>query len=159
MRNTNGVRGFRFVLPCLELLEERVVLDDRSAGIRGINSRFLTTVAGMSLTGNSFIDVAGGDNVTIGQIEKGRPNDPKIDTISHPDVRPWEVFFRDAPAAPDSNIESHALSVAGVMIAEGISDTGVARNAVLYASATGESSATEQYVVLVPFPVRKFRVS
>src|SRR5437016_4263718 len=79
----------RFVPNC-EPLEQRVLLDDNSAGPRGIDAR------GLGFTGQG---------VYIGQVESGRPGlrgtaDLPFDSNanSHPDVRPDAVFRRNLPA-------------------------------------------------------------
>jgi hypothetical protein len=41
----------KFFRPALEILEERVVLDDTSASLLGVNARFLTTPTGTVLDG------------------------------------------------------------------------------------------------------------
>src|SRR4051812_764049 len=90
-----------------ERLEERVALDNNSAGPNGINA----TVLGLT-----------GQGVTVGQVETGRPGmrtgGPRDNNAnSHPDVTPAGVFLRNGPAVANQDITPHATEVAGVMIA------------------------------------------
>ncbi|MCI0642854.1 MAG: S8 family serine peptidase [Gemmataceae bacterium] len=105
-------------------------MDDSSAGYLGVNARSLTSHSGVVLTGN---------NISIGQVENGRPHDPQHDTFSHPDVDPAWVFVRES-AAGSSSRDSHATGVAGVMIANGTRNKGIAPNASLYSSASGSAA-------------------
>jgi len=84
-----------------------------SIGPNGINSASL-----LGLTG------AG---VGIGQVEPFRPGIPGTDSAanSNPDVQPTGVFVRDGAAAPNMNIDEHALQVAGVMISTDMVDSDV----------------------------------
>src|SRR5262245_22233533 len=77
--------GYRFV-PRLESLEQRIVLDDSSAGAGGILARNLTLADGVTiLTGNG---------IAIGQVEPERPGKPGYDSPANynPDVRPFASF-------------------------------------------------------------------
>ena len=126
----------------LEVLEDRVLLDDSSAGISGINARNLTTAGGAALTGSGL---------AIGQVEMGRPGDVDIPDNAanrNDDVNPFQGFYREANATPNdyTGVEGgHATRVAGVMIANGAADTGVAPQAKLYASADDESATQQKY--------------
>src|SRR5438132_328565 len=97
----------RFFRPTLEVLEERCVLDDASAGYFGINARFLTTPAGTLL--NTHLS-----NIAIGQVEGGRPSKPTLDSASHSDVTPRWVFKVEDSAVANQNTTDHATAVAGV---------------------------------------------
>jgi len=114
------------VLQC-ELLEERVVLDSDSAGPNGIAARALN----LTLTGN---------NVRIGQVEQGRVgmrvrNGAAFDMTYHKDVTPADVFLKAGAPIVNEDVRPHPGRVAGVMIADGATDQGVARSALLYSSA------------------------
>jgi hypothetical protein len=130
----------RSCFPSLEVLEDRIALDDTSAGINGINARCLTTPGGTILTGSG---------IAIGQVEVPRPGKPGFDATdySNPDVIPAGVYRQNGPATPDTTepVETlgHSERVAGVMIANGAADKGVAPQAAHHASAimTGMSEA------------------
>ena len=122
----------RRALPELEVLEERIALDAASAGVNGINALGLTTPDGTVLTGKG---------VLIGQVEPGRPGMFPLDryTYWNPDVVPAGVFLNDGAATAGKNVNNHAVEVAGVLIANGVTNKGVAPGASLYASAaTGD---------------------
>src|SRR5262245_65608325 len=123
-----GRRRPTSVVPRLEVLEERVVLDDTSAGVRGINARAIRTPDQVVLTG---------EDVRIGQMEGGRPGKPGFDNTdkSNSEVRPAAVYLGVNNAVADQNVNNHAETVAGVMIANGARDSGVSPKASLYASA------------------------
>jgi hypothetical protein len=114
-------------------LEERLVLDDSSAGVNGVNARGLTTAGGAALNGTM---------IGIGQVEIVRPGKPGFDNAanSNPVVVPIEVYRRDGPAVANQDTQDavggHATAVAGVMIANGATNKGVAAAARLFASAT-----------------------
>src|ERR1043165_9378052 len=134
----------------VERLEDRLVLDNHSAGVPGIQA-LGNYEYGTELTGN---------NVHIGQIEVGRPGkgpglngDPAYDgaDLSHIHVRPEQVMYRaggrtgpDSPLIADNDF--HATKVAGVMIATDAYDHndilpvewGVASDALLHSSALGQ---------------------
>ncbi|MCI0640573.1 MAG: carboxypeptidase regulatory-like domain-containing protein [Gemmataceae bacterium] len=130
----NGKKAL-FFLPQVESLELRIVLDERTAGLFGINARLLTTPSGVALTGS---------DTAIGQVEIGRPNNPLLDAINHRHVRPQGVYYKDGPSFAGRNIRPHALQVAGVMIANGPTNTGIARDARLFSSASGVELFTVQ---------------
>jgi len=118
-------------VPGLEVLEERVVLDDSSAGEFGIMARDLRMADG--------IRRLNGANIAIGQIEIGRPGVPGFDNAanSHADVEPTGVYRVNGAATANraDELRPHALAVAGVMIANGAANKGVAPEAHLYSSA------------------------
>src|SRR4051794_1463242 len=75
-RNAGRKLTCQWMMPRLEHLEERIALDDNSAGANGINARNL------GLTGQG---------IHIGQVEFGRPGLKAIgdnNNNSHPDVTP-----------------------------------------------------------------------
>src|SRR4051794_2756854 len=100
------------VVPRLQVLEDRVVLDDTSAGIRGINARNIQTPDRVVLTGK---------DVAIGQLESGRPGKPGFDNAnrSNHEVRPAAVYRGANNAVANEDVNNHAETVAGVMIANG----------------------------------------
>lgn len=80
----------------VQYLEERVVLDDSSAGVIGVNARNLMSAVGVLLNGV---------NQGIGQVEGLRPGRPPVAGMpgddpdhSHPDVIPEGVWQRDGVA-------------------------------------------------------------
>lgn len=109
-------------------------MSDQSAGPNGINARNLQTPGGLVLTGLG---------IGIGQAETGRPGLRFLpgganfddNDHSHPDVTPAAVFFRNGNAVANRNVTDHAVKVAGVMIANGAANKGVAPDAKLFASA------------------------
>ncbi len=122
--------------PQIEGLEDRVLVDATSTGATsGIHSRDLYQADGTTLLT--------GSGIGIGQVEDGRPgkwDGPPMDDgdNSHPDVKPTEVFKRNGAAIANQNTQhqnGHGEKVAGVMIANGPADKGVAPEAKLYASA------------------------
>jgi len=126
----------------LEALEDRVVLDDNSAGPFGINAR----ATGLT-----------GQGVHIGQIENGRPGlrgaMTDNDQNSHSHVTPAEVFLRDvSPPVWNQDVDTdqfHATKMAGIMVANGPTNRGVAPNAILHASAWREANSTDYETMLV----------
>lgn len=131
MRRTTTRNDF---IPCLERLEDRVVLDDRSAGFYGVNARFLTTPGGTLLT------AAG---ISMGQVEPVRPYKLNFDARAHADVQPTQVYRVQMPAGatvPGAHI--HPTRVAGVMNGKGATHAGIAKDARLHASFTGRALTT-----------------
>ncbi|MCI0640779.1 MAG: S8 family serine peptidase [Gemmataceae bacterium] len=128
----NSLKRFR---PVLETLEDRLVLDDTSAGLNGILARGLTTYGGFPLTGVA---------IGIGQVEPGRPGKPNapindsVPNFAHNDVVPAAVFRQAQNPTQNSpaEIDGHAERVAGVMIANNATNTheGVAPSAELFAA-------------------------
>jgi subtilisin family serine protease len=129
-QSTRQRKRNRNKLLTLESLENRLFL----AAVTGVNG--INVPVNLGLTG------AG---VKIGQVENGRPGKSGVDDANHINsaINPTKVFVQDRQPnlggttneAVDliANGEDHAESVAGVMIAT----DGVARNAMLYASADG----------------------
>jgi hypothetical protein len=120
------------------VLTRTLCASEDTIGPNGINATPLIT---MGLTG---------DGIAIGQVEAGRPGSPNFDTMPfnyHSLTVPTAVFRQDGPATPDafSEIQTHAVQVASVMISTDASDPppntdndspiGVATDASLYASA------------------------
>lgn len=140
--------GRRSQLLRVEQLEDRLVLDDTSAGPLGIDAR------NIALPGYPNLALAG-ESTTIGMVEGGRPgllagqrrNGPDLATpFIHPAISPAggnppvdSVYYREADGkawGPNQHeLSEHATSVAGVMIAQGAADRGVAPAAMLVASA------------------------
>jgi hypothetical protein len=83
-----------------------------------------------------------GRKISIGQVEIGRPGKYGIDKVNpiHTKTNPQAVFFRDEPAKSDSNVDNHAVMVAGVMISQDKLLKGVAPQAQLYSTAVGSLS-------------------
>ncbi len=124
----------RTILRC-ETLEERVAPDANSAGPNGINA----TATGLL-----------GNDIHIGQIETFRPGKAPKDgpDYRHDDVVPTEVYLRNEEAFADKNVGNHAISVAGVMIANGnnVDKKGISRNAKLHSSALDDSPAEPEVI-------------
>ncbi len=145
-RRTNRPYSNIYCIPTIEPLEERIALDDNSAGSNGIDSRNLTTPGGVALTGSG---------VRIGNVERGRPGKPGYDspTDSHPAVVPGALYRGCGLPTPNEDTQTgggHATNVAGVMIANGTANHGVARNAILNSSARVSSTGLQilqQYLV------------
>jgi hypothetical protein len=80
-----------------------------------------------------------GRKIAIGQVEIGRPGLFGIDkSVSwNPAIALERVFFRDGPAKVNTDVDSHAGMVAGVMISGDKTLPGVAPGARLYSSASG----------------------
>jgi hypothetical protein len=124
-------------LPRLLCLEDRLVLDAVSAGPNGIDARGLQSATGAILSGT---------NISIGQVETGRPGLQAIGdnvALTHPHVVPQGVFLRNAAAVPNQDIDSHAIEVAGVMVANAGAHLGVAPSARLFASASPDAADVE----------------
>lgn len=101
----------------------RVLADDASVGVNGINS------LGLGLDG---------DGIAIGQVEVERPGLPGFDNAANSNgfVVPAGVFLRDMAAVANANTANHAEQVAGVMVSmAGAPNRSVASDADLYASA------------------------
>jgi subtilisin family serine protease len=97
-----------------------------------------------------------GRKIAIGQVEIGRPGFFGLDkAVSwRPAIAIERVFYRDKPAETDTDVDSHAGMVAGVMVSRDKTLPGVAPGARLYSSAVGspensgqaEECLTSQYV-------------
>lgn len=114
----------------VEELEERLTPDDKSASALGIDARDLRLLDG--------ITVLTGQGISIAQVEGERPGLTGYDTIKnllHPDVTPTDVFLETVRSLKNKDIADHPLNVAGIMIADGPTDKGVAPNAALYSAA------------------------
>ncbi|GAB4369918.1 MAG: hypothetical protein Kow00121_10190 [Elainellaceae cyanobacterium] len=87
-----------------------------------------------------------GRKIAIGQVEIGRPARFGLDKAGGTNraVRPNRLFFRDSAAEADNLVDRHAASVASIMISRDKTIVGVAPEAVLYASAVGVESRSEQ---------------
>src|SRR4051812_20357812 len=88
------------VVPRLEVLEDRIVLDDTSAGLRGINARSIQTPDRVVLTGEGAV---------IGQLESGRPGRPGFDNVANEntDVRPTAVYRGVNNAVANQDVNDH----------------------------------------------------
>jgi hypothetical protein len=128
-KNRAAVPKRRPYRPVLEQLEKRIVLDDHSVGPQGIDARGLTLFGGGALDGSG---------VSIGEVDLERPGKPGFDKaeLVNADVKPTQVYFQNGPAKANDaqQIHVHAERVAGVMIADGGTNKGVAPKANLYAS-------------------------
>ncbi|MGF1480637.1 MAG: S8 family serine peptidase [Cyanophyceae cyanobacterium] len=102
---------------------------ENSVGDKGINARQLHQ-APYNLTGRK---------IAIGQVEIGRPGKFGYDkAVSwNPAINLAGIFYRDAPAAANQNVDNHAAMVAAVMVNQDKRLRGVAPGAKLYASAVG----------------------
>ena len=80
-----------------------------------------------------------GRKIAIGQVEIGRPGSFGIDKAVawNPAIALERVFHRDEPAKADTDVDSHAAMVAGIMVSRDKTLPGVAPGARLYASAVG----------------------
>ncbi|MEQ8962733.1 MAG: peptidase S8 and S53 subtilisin kexin sedolisin, partial [Coleofasciculus sp. C2-GNP5-27] len=80
-----------------------------------------------------------GHKIAIGQVEIGRPGLFGVDkAVSwNPAIALERVFYRDRPAKADTDVDTHAAMVAGVMVSKDKTLPGVAPGARLYASAVG----------------------
>lgn len=80
-----------------------------------------------------------GRKIGIGQVEIGRPGKIGVDKVVSKINRvfPQAVFFRDQTARVDTDVDNHAVMVAGVMISQNKIAKGVAPLARLYATAVG----------------------
>lgn len=138
-RSPTLTRDRRVMLQCQQL-EERIVFDDNSVGPNGINAIALRDLG------------LNGAGVNIGQVEPFRPglrssgpmdkdsnSHLDKDSNSHPHVIPEKVFLLAGDPVRDENIDPHSIGVAGVMIADGPANKGVAPQAALYSSGTGNS--------------------
>lgn len=121
-------RDLRKCILKVETLEERIVLDDQSAGVPGIEARAL------QLTG------AG---VHIGMVEPFRVGKPGHDSVenTHPHVNPQGVYLfnLNGPKNVLVDTQKHATPVAGVMIASDptnqvLTDRGIATRAKLHSA-------------------------
>jgi len=147
--NSKPLGAGRSFVPRLEPLEDRLVLDDTSAGVNGINARNLSTADGLTtLTGLG---------IGIGQLELNRAGKPGYDTQAsrfHPHVNPTQVFLGALVDPPNGQTGNHAVAVAGIMIANGPADKGVAPLASLYSAGDPGSGPPEavalQNLVLQP---------
>ena len=99
-----------------------------------------------------------GRKIALGQVEIGRPAQFGLDkAISNSrSLAVTRVFFRDAPATSDEEVDAHAHSVASIMIGQDKAFPGIAPAARLYSSAVGapaeqrqdEECLTAQHVAL-----------
>ncbi|HEY9882669.1 MAG TPA: S8 family serine peptidase, partial [Thermosynechococcaceae cyanobacterium] len=80
-----------------------------------------------------------GRKIAIGQVEIGRPGQFGIDkaVTQNQAVPLTRVFFRNAPARINTNVDGHAQNVASIMIGATKGLRGVAPGARLYSSAAG----------------------
>lgn len=80
-----------------------------------------------------------GRKIAIGQVEIGRPGQFGIDkaVAQNRAIALMRVFFRNAPAKVNANVDSHAQNVASIMVSADKAMRGVAPEARLYASAVG----------------------
>ncbi|WP_239651483.1 S8 family serine peptidase [Neosynechococcus sphagnicola] len=80
-----------------------------------------------------------GRKIAIGQVEVGRPGQFGVDKAvsRYRAIAITQVFFRNHPAKTNTNVDSHAQSVAGIMISKDKALPGIAPAARLYASAAG----------------------
>jgi subtilisin family serine protease len=102
---------------------------DSSVGDFGINARRLHQSPYNLL----------GRKIGIGQVEIGRPGKFGLDKSGAKDaaIAPKGVFYRNVLASSNTNVDNHAIMVAGVMISQDKQLPGVAPEAKLYASAVG----------------------
>jgi hypothetical protein len=87
-----------------------------------------------------------GRKIAIGQVETGRPGQFGFDKAvsRHTIYNLTQVFFRNSPAKPNTDVEDHAGMVASVMISKDKAVPGVAPGARLFASAAGTSKNSGQ---------------
>lgn len=87
-----------------------------------------------------------GRKVAIGQVEIGRPGLFGLDKTGswNPAIRLAQVFLQDNPAKADSDVDTHAAMVAGVMVSGDKTLPGVAPGARLYSSAVGSPAKSGQ---------------
>lgn len=87
-----------------------------------------------------------GRKIAIGQVEIGRPGFFGLDkAVSwRPAIAIERVFYRDKPAVVDTDVDSHAGMVAGVMVSRDKTLPGVAPGARLYSSAVGSPENSGQ---------------
>lgn len=80
-----------------------------------------------------------GAKIAIGQVEIGRPGQFGLDKVvpGMPPVAVSRVFYRDGGAQANQSVDSHAAHVAGVMVSQDKTLTGVAPDARLYSAAVG----------------------
>ncbi|MBI1913170.1 MAG: carboxypeptidase regulatory-like domain-containing protein [Planctomycetes bacterium] len=136
-----GVQRRHPFIPSLERLEDRTVLDDTSASLKGISARGLTLFGGGALDGSG---------VSIGEVDVDRPGKPGYDKDPdwiHRDVKPTKVYFQVRDARVNEAIGAHAEGVAGVMIADGPTNKGIAPKAKLYADAIGAPKSYEDFIL------------
>ncbi len=99
-----------------------------------------------------------GRKIAIGQVEIGRPGQFGLDKAvsEHRWFSLERVFYRDAQAKANTDVDAHAAMVAGVMVSNDKALPGVAPGARLYSSAIGspkkggqaEECLSAQYVAL-----------
>lgn len=87
-----------------------------------------------------------GKKIAIGQVEIGRPSYFGIDKAASrfENVRPAQIFFRNRPARPNTDVDRHATEVAAVMVSRLKGYEGVAPDARLYSSAVGSPRTAGQ---------------
>lgn len=80
-----------------------------------------------------------GRKIAIGQVEIGRPGIFGLDKAvsQNQAVKVTQVFFRNAPAKVNANVDAHAQGVASIMVSLAKGMKGVAPGARLYSSAAG----------------------
>ncbi|WP_421654685.1 S8 family serine peptidase [Leptothermofonsia sp. ETS-13] len=80
-----------------------------------------------------------GRKIAIGQVEIGRPGQFGIDkaVAQNRVMSLHRVFYRNAPARINTNVDGHAQNVASIMISSAKAMRGVAPGARLYSSAAG----------------------
>jgi hypothetical protein len=80
-----------------------------------------------------------GQKIAIGQVEIGRPGQSGLDkaVAQNRALSLTRVFFRDAPARNNANVDGHAQNVASIMISSAKTVRGVAPGARLFSSASG----------------------
>jgi hypothetical protein len=87
-----------------------------------------------------------GRKIAIGQVEIGRPAQFGLDkaAVNNRSLRLGRVFYRDATAEANAEVDEHAARVASIMVSNDKTVTGVAPNAVLYSSAIGAEQRSGQ---------------
>lgn len=95
---------------------------------------------------NSLVTGLNGNNINIGQVELYRPGNPGFDTtatLMNSSVDPEQVFFRNPPtynavANTLAETSDHVVKVAGILISDHATATGVAPEADLYSVGVNE---------------------
>lgn len=117
--------AYSLALMSIAISSSFVIASTDTLGINGINAAGLLDFNGMLLDGSG---------VDIGQVEGSRPGDPSFDTdgsLFHSKVDPAQVFMRSSPPLSfdptvndpnQSEINAHAVWVAGVLISTDASD-------------------------------------
>ncbi|HEY9692573.1 MAG TPA: S8 family serine peptidase [Oculatellaceae cyanobacterium] len=132
---TKKLNSIFYALAALSLTTPALALPN-SLGSAGIDALKLQA-APYNLTGRK---------IAIGQVEIGRPGYFGLDKTASPNL--WlslaRVFYRDAPAKSNSEVDGHASMVAGVMISNDKAIPGVSPKALLYSSAVGSPKTSGQ---------------